>query len=57
MSLHARPRPERLIRCDLNEMLSIKICFKYKKRNVKRKNGREEFKELNIILKHIRALV
>ena len=43
MSLNARPVPECLIRCDLNKMLSIKYVSCKKK-----KNGREEFKGLNI---------
>ena len=29
MSLNARPVPEYLIRCDLNEILNIKRCFMY----------------------------
>ena len=49
MSLNARLVPEYLIRCDLNEMLKHKNMLDVKRKKWKRKkNGREEFKELNI---------
>ena len=48
MSLNALPVSEYLIRSELNKMLSIKICSRKKKEIQKEKNGREEFKELNI---------
>ena len=34
-----------------------KNMFHVKKKKCKKKNGREEFRKLNIILKHIRALI
>ena len=48
VSLNARPVPECLKRCDLNKMLSIKYVSCKKKEMQKEKNGREEFKELNM---------